>query len=365
MRAAGTPGTNRPDPLEGSGTRATGRSIILLVVLLGIVWGSAFPVIRAGIVAGAPPLVFAAVRYLLTAAALVPIAMVARTPRPTLRGLLPSLLFGGLLIIGAYGGLLYLGEDSTSGGVAAVLTGSAPLATALIGYRLLPAERFGRWGVLGLIVGFTGVTVLVLPQLGSGGSTGPFGPILIVGAVVSFALGSVLLRRESRISPSFWTLSVQFGVAGIVVGAVALLTGEPATLGNGAIVVPALAYLVVLSGIAGYGLYFHIHHTAGPTQANLVGYVNPATGVLVGLIVFGEAVTGIEIGGLFLIAGGLFLLQRDRLRAAPRLEEAPTVRPDISSGSARLPPESGNAVKSPGDIDDPPDRGSPSSVIER
>lgn len=296
--------SRRPADREGSD--------LLLVLLLGVIWGSAFPVIRAGIVAGAPPLLFASARYLLTAATLVPLAIFFRSPRPTLRALWSPAVFGGLFVVAGYGGLLYLGEVSTSGGLAAVLTGSAPLATALFGFFLLPFERLGRSGIGGLLVGFSGVAVLVLPQLAHPFSTGFTGPALVVAAVLVFALGSVLLRRTSTEVPSLWTLALQFGIAGAVVGTGGFAIGEPLSLGHGITVPIALAYLVVFPGVIGYTLYFRIHHRAGPTRANLVGYINPVTGVLVGLIVFGEVVTGIEVGGMALIALGLFLVQRDR-----------------------------------------------------
>ena len=247
---------------DRTGPGERGRSDLALVILLGVLWGTAFPVIRAGIVAGAPPLLFAAVRY--------------------------------------------------------VLTASAPLASALFGYRLLPGERFGRWGLAGLLVGFVGVGILVLPQFGTPSSSGFEGPTLVVAAVIAFALGSVLLRRTSHATPGLWTLSVQFAVAGGLVETLALLTREPMSLGSGATVFPALGFLVVFPGILGYSLYFYIHHSSGPARANVVGYVNPATGLLVGLLVFGEIVTGVEIGGLILIAAGLFLLQRERSRTTVR-----------------------------------------------
>lgn len=291
------------------------RTTIALVVVLGILWGSAFPVIHAGIDAGAPPLYFASVRYLLTAAALAPIALARRSPMPTRSEIGPPLLLGGVLMIGLYGALLYLGEQTTSGGVAAILTASVPLVSAVLAYRLLPAERFGRWGTIGLVVGFGGVAVLVLPQLGGSTSSGFVGPLLVVGAVVSFAIGSVILRRTSHVAPGLWLLTFQFAVAGALVGVFGAVSGEPTDLGALATVLPALAFLVIFTGILGYSLYFRIHHTAGPTRANLVGYVNPVTGVVVGLVVFGEAVSAVEIGGLALIAGGLYLLGRDRRRA--------------------------------------------------
>ncbi len=312
--------SNHSEGAAGESDHRTGQSSrgresdLLFVLLLGIVWGSAFPVIRAGIVAGVPPLLFASVRYLLTAAVLVPLALLFRTPRPTRGTLWSPAIFGGLFVVAGYGGLLYLGEVTTSGGLAAVLTASAPLASALFGFFLLPAERLGRWGTAGLLVGFSGVGVLVLPQLTDPFSAGFVGPALVVAAVLVFALGSVLLRRTSTGAPSLWTLALQFAIAGLVVGAASLTIREPLGLGHGLTVPLALVYLVIFPGVLGYTLYFRIHHHSGPTRANLVGYINPVTGVLVGLLVFGEAVTGIELGGMALIALGLFLVQKDRAR---------------------------------------------------
>jgi drug/metabolite transporter (DMT)-like permease len=320
-------------------TSPTGASDLLLVVLLGIVWGSAFPVIRFGIVAGAPPLLFAAVRYALTAGLIVPIALIARTPRPPAASLLSPALFGGLFIVGGYGGLLYLGEVTTSGGLAAILTASAPLASALFGLGLLPLERLGRWGVAGLLIGFAGVAVLVLPQLGHPFSSGFTGPALVVAAVLVFALGSVLLRRTATRPPGLWTLAIQFSVAAAILGPVSLAIGEPVALGHPASVLPALAFLVIFPGILGYTLYFRIHHRSGPTRANLVGYINPVTGVLVGFLVFGETVTGLEIAGMGVIALGLFLLQQDPVRtsSAPPAP-APKVIGPPSPGAPPDPP---------------------------
>lgn len=289
-----------------------GQADLLLIILVGIVWGSAFPVIRAGLVAGAPPLLFASLRYLLTAAALVPLALWAKTPFPSTAELRSPALFGGLLMIGAYGGLLYIGEESTSGGLAAILTASAALASALFAYWLLPKERFGRLGTLGLLVGFGGVGVLFFPQLSQPFSSGLKGPLLVLAAVMAFALGSVLLRRTSSASPTFWSLSVQFLIAGGLLGTVAIALGEPFELGQGPTVPLALAFLVFFAGILGYTLYFRVHHSSGPARANVVGYVNPVSGVIVGFLLLGENVTALEVGGMALVALGLYLLQRDR-----------------------------------------------------
>ena len=79
------------------------RQDCLLLITVGAFWGSAFPVIRAGILAGAPSLLFAAVRYGPTAASLVPLAPVSRAGIPEQVRLLGVAAHGGLLIIGLYG----------------------------------------------------------------------------------------------------------------------------------------------------------------------------------------------------------------------------------------------------------------------
>ncbi len=285
---------------------------LLALLAVGVAWGSAYPVIRAGILAGAPPLVFAAARYGLSALALVPIAYAVRSPRPGMRSFLVAVLCGGFLIIGLYGALLYLGEQTTSGGLSAVIAASATFWSVLFGLALLPEERLGARELIGLLVGFAGVAVLVVPQLGSG--LGVEGPLLVLAAIAVFAAGGVLLRRAAPTSPSLWTLAAQFAVAGGLVGAFSLSLGEPWTLGDLSTTGPALAYLVAVPSLLGYVLYFQLHHRVGPARANLVAYVAPVAGVLVGLFVFGEPVFLVELSGLALIVAGLLVVHRARAR---------------------------------------------------
>jgi probable blue pigment (indigoidine) exporter len=306
----------RPGNPTEAAPGSAARWDLLALLIVGAAWGSAYPVIRAGIVAGAPPLVFAAVRYGGSALALLPIAYALRSPRPDARSFVVAVAYGGVLIIGLYGALLYLGEQSTSGGLSAVIAASATFWSVLFGFVLLPQERLRPWELAGLLVGFAGVAILVVPQIGTGG--GIDGPLLVVAAIISFAIGGVLLRRAAPASPSLWTLSAQFAVAGGLVGGFSLALGEPWTLGHLSITGPALVYLVAVPSLLGYVLYFGLHHRVGPARANLVAYVAPVAGVLVALLVFAESVSLSELAGLGLIIVGLLIVHRVRARA-PRV----------------------------------------------
>ncbi len=290
---------------------------VLLLGTLGILWGSAYIFIREGIVFGASPLAFAAVRYGLSAAAFAALAAGRREPVPVRGAVLVSAAVGGTLIIGAYGGLLYWGEQYTTGGYAAILASTAPILTVVFAYSLLPAERLNARSLLGVVIGFVGVVVLVVPEIiGSPVGTWP-GPLFLFLAFVSAAIGTVALRRIGRGPQGLWQIGVQFAVAGALLGIVALALPVPEALPLSVGVWAALAALVVFSSVMGYFVYFQLHHRVGPVQANIVAYLVPLVGVAIGSGFFAEPITLSEVAGFLIVIGGVTLVIRGSTQRTP------------------------------------------------
>jgi drug/metabolite transporter (DMT)-like permease len=293
------------------GAAPSSRRLLLLLVALGLIWGSAYPVIRFGIVSGATPIAFAASRYGISAVAIAAVALATSLRRPAARELAISALLG-LPIVGLYGLFLYVGEATTSGGLSSILIGATPLLTTLIALPLLPGEAPTRWGYVGLVVGFVGVAVLVAPPPGITLATSVWGPVLVLGAAASFAIGSVLLRKTRPQGETLWGLSVQFATATVFLAAMLPLLEPRSALPLSQGVLLALAYLVALPSVTGYILYFYLHHHVGPGRANVVAYVNPIAALSIGTLIFAEAFHWWEIAGFALIMVGLTLLTRSR-----------------------------------------------------
>jgi probable blue pigment (indigoidine) exporter len=285
------------------------RRNLLLLVVVGLIWGSAYPVIRYGLLDGATPIAFASVRYALSAVAMAVLAAATGVARPKARALGLSALLG-LPIVAVYGLLLYVGETSTSGGLAAILIAVTPLLTALFALQLLPGESLGRLGYVGLAVGFLGVVILVFPPPGVTLASSVWGPVAVFGAALSFAIGSVLLRRTRPEGETLWGVSVQFGVATLALAAVLPLLEPHPTLATNSGGLLALAYLVLLPSVVGYALYFHLHHQVGPGRANVVAYVNPVAAISIGTLLFGEPFQLWELAGFALVLAGLTILTR-------------------------------------------------------
>ncbi len=283
---------------------------------MGIVWGSAYVFIREGIVFGASPLLFAAVRYLLSAAAFAALAAARREAVPPRREAVVSAGLGGILIIGMYGGLLYWGEQYTTGGYAAVLAATAPIITVVVAYSLLPSERLGPLALGGLALGFVGAVVLVAPALfGSSIGTWP-GPAFVLGAYLSTAVGTVLLRRMASGRQGLWQIALQFVVAGALLIAAGAVLPYPERLPSVAAVWYSLVALVLLSSVIGYFGYFALHHRVGPVRANIVAYLVPLAGVGIGSGFFAEPITLWEVVGFLIVIGGVTLILRDSVRRA-------------------------------------------------
>lgn len=302
-------------------TSADRRNLLLLIVV-GLIWGSAYPVIRYGLLDGATPIVFAASRYALSAVAMAFLAAATGVARPNARALGLSALLG-IPIVGFYGLLLYVGEQSTSGGLAAILIAVTPLLTAVLALVLLPGESLGRAGYIGLAVGFLGVVILVFPPPGVVLASSIWGPVAVVGAALSFAIGSVLLRRERPEGETLWGVSVQFAVATLALTAFLPVLEPHPTLPVNTGGLLALAYLILLPSVVGYALYFYLHHQVGPGRANVVAYVNPVAAISIGTLLFGESFQLWELAGFALVIAGLTILTRFGRPTPPVQEAAP------------------------------------------
>ncbi len=290
-------------------TTSDDRRTLVLLVVLGLIWGSAYPVIRFGLLAGATPVAFAAARYAVSALAIALLAAATGIPRPSARALGLSAILG-LPIVGVYGLLLYVGEQSTSGGFAAILIAVAPLLTTVFALPVLPGESLRRSGYLGLAIGFVAVVVLVVPPTGVTLASSIWGPLAVVGAASSFAIGSVLLRAKRPEGETLWGVSVQFGIATVFLLAVLPLVEPHPALPTSDGVLLSLAYLIVLPSVVGYALYFSLHHRVGPSRANLVAYVNPVAALAVGILLFGEPFEWWEVAGFALVVVALTLVLR-------------------------------------------------------
>jgi probable blue pigment (indigoidine) exporter len=284
--------------------------IPLAFVLLATLWGGSFVAIEAG-VDEVPPLLFAALRYDLAGLFVLAWGALRGVWIPRTRDDLLAVGLVGALLIAGYHALLYVGQTTVPGAIAAAIVALAPVLTALFAAVLLDDERLTPPGYGGVIRGFLGVLVVSAP--GTVSTAPAAGVALIFGATVLWALGSVLLRRlDPRLGSASlqgWAMLLGAGVlhTGSLVG------GEPQTLPAAPAAVGALVFLVLGSGVVAYLLYFHLLGTVGATQASLVGYAEPVAAAALSWGLFGFVPTPGAVLGFLLVAAGFLLVKHETL----------------------------------------------------
>ncbi len=201
------------------------------MVLVAILWGSAFPVTRV-VLEEMPPLGAAAWRTLVAASAVAAFAAMrgelgqlwpARGYR--LRLAVLAVLGGAVFLIGMNLGIFLTGASITS-----FVVGTYPLLAVVVAAVLL-REPLGRRGVVALVVALAGLVLLARP---GGAHVELLGVVLGFGAALSFAVYLGLSRRWAdpvalpTLTIAFWLL-----VSSMVVTGVVQLLVDPAGLGLG------------------------------------------------------------------------------------------------------------------------------------
>jgi drug/metabolite transporter (DMT)-like permease len=173
-------------------------SAVLAYIICALVWGTTWFAIRVTIVGeGAyPTFESAALRFSIAAVLLGAIAWAGLArPGPRARSQWIWLSIAGVLNALGYG-LVYKGEETVSGGLAAVLFGTMPLFTAVFA-TLTRTEQIRRHTILGALVALAGISVVFWDRIAVSRDQA-LGLGLILAAVAVCAAYSVILKREQR-----------------------------------------------------------------------------------------------------------------------------------------------------------------------
>lgn len=285
----------------------------LLLLGVVIVWGSNFVVVKA-IVDVLPPNVLNAVRMAVAVVGL-GIFYTANQRKSGLKFWTPlrehPVLIGvlGLVGFGVYQALFIKGVSLTTAGSAALIMGSAPLWTAIVG-AALRIERLPRaaWAALG--VTFCGMVLVVA---GGGARVGGslVGNLLMAVAAITWGGYTALSRPATkRVSPSALAF---FGTAVAMPFLFALAIpawGEADWSAFGGAEWTALVYSGGLSSGLAIAAWTLGVKKVGPSNTAVYGNLVPLVALVASVIALGETVSAMQMAGGALLLAGLFWKRR-------------------------------------------------------
>ena len=240
--------------------------------------------------------------------------------RPALRHWRDAGIVGGLLLLGG-NGLVAWAEQTVPSSIASLMVATAPLWMAAIG-GLTGMSRPSLGGWIGLVVGFSGIAILVLGSKGSpSGELNRMGIVALLCASVFWASGSLYSRRASQPgSPLLWT-GMQMILGGALLLTLSLSMGDlkrfdPALLSARSFA--ALAYLMIGGSIIGYTAYIWLLKNAETTLVSTYAFVNPVVAVLLGWLVAGEQIGGNALAAAAVIIAAVVIITLARPKPAKK-----------------------------------------------
>jgi drug/metabolite transporter (DMT)-like permease len=260
------------------------------------------------------PLTLAAARFALAAPILA--ALLWRRPAAERRLSRDRWLLLGMALCGvvAFAPTLYLGLRYTTAVNATLINGFGPLITGLLA-GLLIGEPMSRRQVVGALVGLVGIGTLI-----SNGSlafwraaAANLGDLIVVGAVMLWALYSVLgrrlMRRRSALSAT--ALSSFMGLPLLALAAAWEVRFLPPSISPQLLL--AVLYIGIVPTVGGFLAWNAGVRRLGASGAMVFYNTLPLYGALLGYFVLGEAIGPAHlVGGILVIGGALWAAQRGR-----------------------------------------------------
>jgi drug/metabolite transporter (DMT)-like permease len=276
----------------------------LLFLALGLLWGMPYLLIRIA-VQEIDPLVMAGTRTLMGALLLLPVAWHRNALAPAFAKWKWLLAFTVIEISIPW---LLLGHAETrlNSSTAGLLIAVVPLFAALIVTRL-GHEKLEARRIFGLVLGFTGVALLV-------GLDIHFSDYLAVAATIvvslCYAIGPIIIDRKLKDVPAIGVITASLMVATHIYVPFAPFHWPEQVSATAAWSVVGLG---VFCTAGAFMVFFALIAEVGPSRATVITYVNPAVAIMLGALVLDEPLTvGMLIGFPLVIAGSFLGTMRAR-----------------------------------------------------
>jgi drug/metabolite transporter (DMT)-like permease len=283
-----------------------GRAALPILVLT-LVWGCNWPVLKMG-VAELAPLTFRALTLPFAAMGLLFVTRLSGDSIRIPRALWPRVAALALFNIAGWNGFVLFGVQQLPAGRSSILAYTMPVWATLIAAFVLH-EPISRRKLIGLGLGTAGMAVLLGEQVASLRAA-PMGALLILVAAIMWAFGTVLLRKWQPPVPqnalSGWMMLLGWMPLALLAP---LFDAQPLVRELAALSARgwfAVVYNIFLAGTLAHWAWFTLARTLPVAVSSLSSLPVPVVGVISGIVLLGERPGTQEWIALALVVAALF-----------------------------------------------------------
>jgi drug/metabolite transporter (DMT)-like permease len=261
-----------------------------------------------------PPITLAFWRWSVALCVLLPFALKPMVrERDAIRRHWKMLVVLGVMGVGTFNTLVYIGLGSTTATNGILLNSAIPVLIVLLAWTFL-GERVSRLQALGVAVSLAGVAAVVFRGDPAGLMRLQWntGDLWVFAAIVSWAVYTLMLRRRPREvgALAFLGVTVAVGLAANLPFFLAeLATGARMELNRAS--VGAIAYTGVFPSVLAYLFWNRAVADVGPARAGMFLHLMPVFGAVLAMLFLGETLHLYHAAGFALILLGIVLATRN------------------------------------------------------
>ncbi len=278
--------------------------LVWLLVGLTLGWGINWPIMKAVLFEMAP-MHFRALCLFFGAAGLFTIARISGLPIRIPKGQWPRTVAIALVNTMAWNIFAVYGVQMMASGRAAILGYTMPVWSVIIATWLLK-EPFTKRRALGCVLGGAGLLLLLGEEI-QAVERSPLGAILMIGAAVSWAVGTIMMKRWPVSLPvsTFTAWQLLISALPILLFAIAFESGTFNPFALSLWPMLGVFYNVFVVFIFGYWAWMKIALIAPVGVSSLSVMMTPVVGVFSGMLLLGEAPRWQDYAALVLVVTSL------------------------------------------------------------
>ena len=189
--------------------------------------------------------------------------------------------------------------------IAAIIASTMPLIVAFLGWSIF-RNQLNFKATFGLILGFTGVLVIMTTRIQSISDLGPI--ILCIIGSISLAIATLSVKNAGSGGNLWIIVGYQMIIGSVVLLPFALFFEKINVIWSPKLLI-AFSYTTLIPGLLATWVWFVLVSEVGAIKGATYHFLNPFFGVLIAYIVLNEGVGLYDYIGVIIISLGIMAVQ--------------------------------------------------------
>lgn len=282
---------------------------ILAYLSICVFWGLSSIATKVGL-EGFEPFTFSFFRFLITGIVLLIYNLIDRRSFRLRRDDFRVITISAMVMYFLNSAFLMFATERLDAGLIPILFALVPVVMVILETILNRKMMVGSAGVIGIIGGVAGIFVVSMGN-STGAKTDPIGLMLMGCAVLSWAGGSIYLKKQKVATSITVLLMYQTIVPLTFYTFLTFYNGGPEIYRWSFSAVCGVFYMALIDTLLGSACYVYLLKRWKVSIVATYAYINPVVGLIGSYFLLNESITVQKIFGMVIILGSVFLIQSD------------------------------------------------------